>query len=294
MKNLYLFIMTIVAMFYFISCTNIDDSQNTKQDTPGTIAMTERSTETEEYLSTKIVTDMQEFQKYKLPLIAAIPEREIYLYAAGNNGSGVLLFAGDKKRVYDWVYSTNGSWIGINIFLADFDDDGIEELAVTCVEGTGTGCFVMELYMVDIYKDRLSSNGLYHKEMFTSVLMAHYGGGENFKYDNYQCTDSYEIEKTVSYYKDEIHYIDITVNGKTTTHNIDYIHDGDGNKANEFIELMQGEIFRVNVEGNKIKLEIQLIIDTTLIKQLYFHDTLYADVIYRDNQFHIENYRFSD
>ncbi len=97
-----------------------------------------------------VVKSWEEFQASNLPLIAAIPERDIYLY--GIKPRGVILYVEGNGHYFDWDYFTP-RFILPQMHIGDFDHDKDEELVVILHVGSGTGVALEELHIVEISGD---------------------------------------------------------------------------------------------------------------------------------------------
>ena len=85
-------------------------------------------------------------------LIASLPEDDIYLY--GILPHGVVLYQDGTGRCFDWAGMSGPRTVMPQLKYADFDGDGIKEIAeIECI-GTGTGVHVTALHMLKIDKNK--------------------------------------------------------------------------------------------------------------------------------------------
>lgn len=85
-------------------------------------------------------------------VVAEIPEKNIKLYAI-NKDNGMytefLLQLGNRERYFDWQNVSNPTF-SPRLILSDLNKDGVEELIVILVNGTGTGFHTEEVHIIDI------------------------------------------------------------------------------------------------------------------------------------------------
>ncbi|EMS73935.1 hypothetical protein [Ruminiclostridium cellobioparum] len=105
--------------------------------------------------NTGVIKSWEEYEAQKIPMIAAIPDKNIFLY--GKKDSGVILYCNSTGHFYNWDYLTP-RFILPRMELADFDGDGREELAVILYTGSGTGYSVEELHMVKVSEKEVLSD----------------------------------------------------------------------------------------------------------------------------------------
>jgi hypothetical protein len=107
------------------------------------ITSTAAVTSASEVLATDEYSD---YDKTAVPLIASLPEDDIYLY--GIKPKGVVLYYKGIGKFFDWSYTARH--IFPRMKTSDFDNDGINELAVILHIGSGTGVSVDELHILEI------------------------------------------------------------------------------------------------------------------------------------------------
>jgi hypothetical protein len=88
------------------------------------------------------------------PLVASIPEEDIYLYGADD---GVILRYGDVIKPFEWAYLTP-RFVLPRLKLEDIDEDGVEEIICILYVASGTGLAIEELHILEpdeneIYRD---------------------------------------------------------------------------------------------------------------------------------------------
>lgn len=139
---------------------NISDGsmqlRNNKMDISDITAQSKNDKKDTVVKEEKVVKSWEEFQASNLPLIAAIPERDIYLY--GIKPRGVILYVEGSGHYFDWDYFTP-RFILPQMYIGDFDHDKNEEVAVILYVASGTGISIEELHIVEI-----SGNPILSKE----------------------------------------------------------------------------------------------------------------------------------
>lgn len=115
--------------------------------------------------------DMEESPDFTESLVAALPERDIFLYGREN---GADLHVGDRVYAYDWVYTTPRQIMPV-MDVKDFDRDGKEELFVDLNVGSGTGYAVDELHIVEINEDPVKDVIFREKEYLEQLEQAEIG-----------------------------------------------------------------------------------------------------------------------
>ena len=268
---LYVVIICIIISILstFIICLNIDENNQEKNQIPtennftptNTIVNSETPTPIIQN-SKKVISSWEEFNFYDIPLIASIPEKEIFLYGIKPN-SGVILKSGDRSFYYDWAYLTP-RFILPEIFLNDFDKDDQEELAVILYIGSGTGVSVEELHIIEISED----------ENFKDYL---------FKQDDYLS----QIDKLVefkSFTKNNKTTAELIIDEKVYPLNLD-----EQEKDNSISGTVFSNIVRFSVDDGKINAEFGVGIGYDSFPTPVPVGTLHADVLFRDGEFTLKN-----
>ncbi len=147
---------------------------NTADNTNAVSAVTDMVNDT----NTEVIKSWEEYEAQKVPLIAAIPDKNIFLY--GIKDKGVILYYNNTGHFYDWNYMTP-RFVLPRMELADFDRDGREELAVILYAGSGTGYSVEELHIVGVSENKVLSDDpkdknylLPNKEYFKDYIFTNY------------------------------------------------------------------------------------------------------------------------
>ena len=133
-----------------------------------------------------------DFEKQTFPLIAAIEENNIYMYAIKNNnsyGNEVVLYVGDTGHFYNLPFGTPRFRMP-ELWLSDFDGDGVNELAATNYYDSGTGISKEGLNIIKINEssgDRYDPWPIYtfEPEEYLEQLNSHisYKKDENSEYE---------------------------------------------------------------------------------------------------------------
>lgn len=98
----------------------------------------------------KVIESWEGFNAANLPVIAAIPDKNIYLY--GIKPSGVILYVDGNGHYFDWHYNTT-RFVLPKMDLGDFDQDGEQELSVIFQIDSGTGFAQEELHIIELVQD---------------------------------------------------------------------------------------------------------------------------------------------
>lgn len=160
--------------------------ENNNEDTWIKVSIYDASPE--DLTETEIVTPMTH-RLVKYPLLAGIPERNLFLYGADD---GVIVKHGEILKPFEWIYLTP-RFVLPRMAMADVDKDDMEEIICILYMGSGTGVSIEELHILEpddaeIYKDIMFSADDYVKQINNLV---------SFQYDkenNRLCFEAGEEE----------------------------------------------------------------------------------------------------
>lgn len=225
---------------------------------------------------TKIVAGYEEYLAAELPLIASLPERDIYLYAlkdANDDEPNVLLRVGQETHIYAWEYLTP-RFILPQMAVADYDGNGTLELAVSMNFASGTGVSMDRLVFVNLSNqdDRWSEyvypESAYQEELRRAVTWQY------IRQDG------------------EPSSLEVSVGGET----LNFRLDEDNVSVGEFEDLVLGGIIvRFEVTGKKITGRFGIAPNYSKMSgPVYFDRDLLADCVYSGGTVWLENIRFSD
>ena len=218
---------------------------------------------------------VEEFELSKFPLIAAIPDKDIYLYGIKNNnsyGRETILYVGDTGHYYEIPYGTP-RWILPEMQLSDFDGDGIEELAVINYYGSGTGVAIMGLQIIRI--NEKTEYGL-------PWSIYSFAPSDYLK----------QVEKAVSYkIKDNVNNIfELTVGKEKHLLDLSDMIWEDGDNITDI--LCSGDIVFFTYQDNKIQAQFGIAVLHKKYVSSQFVGTVYADCIFENNKFTLDNFSF--
>lgn len=233
----------------------------------------------------KVIDSIEDYNSTNLPVIAALPNDNIYLY--GIKPSGTVLYYKNSGHFYDWGYLTP-RFILPEISLGDFNNDGHKELAVILYVGSGTGYSIDELHIVDLYGNEFISKDPNNKN-FMEI---------NHRYFDDNCFDQNDylsqldrLIKYKAYYKAGKLMGRMTVNNQTTIINLGNYIPSDA-RFDLRQKLSYGDIVKFYTEGNILRAKLAIgIMNQTYATPSYFGD-IYADVMYRKGKFRLKNLRF--
>lgn len=125
-------------------------------------------------LTERAITTSQTFYQTEYPLLAELPDEEVYLYGADD---GVILRRKDMLQTFDWYYMTPRFVLPI-LQTGDFDEDGKEEIMVILYVASGTGVSISELHILEpdedgSYRDILFTPEDYIKQLNKNVEYAY-------------------------------------------------------------------------------------------------------------------------
>lgn len=151
----------------------MEDESSLDESTENSVLEGIESVKVEDLTEVKLTTPVT-FDGVGFPLVAEIPEEDIYLYGTDN---GVVLKQGDEIQKFEWNYLTP-RFILPWIELEDFDGDGIDELLCVLYVGSGTGVSISELHMLEpdgkqLYRDIVFCSEDYISQLHSNIECSH-------------------------------------------------------------------------------------------------------------------------
>ncbi|QNU67899.1 hypothetical protein EHE19_005470 [Ruminiclostridium herbifermentans] len=230
----------------------------------------------------KVITTPEEYEASKLPLLAAIPEKEIYLY--DTKDGQVILSIGGNKSYYDWICLTP-RFILPQMQLGDFDKDGLDELSVILYTDSGTGVSIQELHIIEL----------------SNVNISLENQSENKKTEDYK-DHMFSADDYISQLKDKISfktYLDsgqlmgkISIDTKSYTVSLKEFQTDEYGKISS--ELYFASIVSFTCENNKLKSEFGVGIICENVPQACYIGKISADVEYNEGKFELMNFSFTE
>lgn len=124
-----------------------------------------------EDLTSDEVTDAEEWDGISFPLIAAIPDKDIFLYGLHNElHKGVVLRYHDTLQTFEWDYMVRDTLPEMSLY--DIDQDEQDELIVITHVGAGTGISVSELHILELEEDGSYRDIMFEEKDYISQLYA--------------------------------------------------------------------------------------------------------------------------
>lgn len=233
--------------------------------------------------SKKVIENWEEFEASDMPLIAAIPEKDIYLYAIKSaKDAQVALHVGESVHYYNWYYMTP-RFILPQMQVSDYDKDGKDELSVILYVGSGTGVSVQELHIVEIPEGKKQSS-----KQLDNANPEYY---KDYIFDDY-CS---QLKKAISFktfIKAGKLMGKITAGTKTYTVNLEEFQSEDCGKVNDNIGF--GDIVRFDSQKNKLVAEFGFGITCEKFAAPRYIGAIHADVDYKAGKFKLKNFRFEE
>lgn len=220
----------------------------------------------------KVVESWEEYESSRFPLLAAIPDKNIYLY--GIKSSGVILYVEEEGHYYDWPYLTP-RLIWPRMYLSDFDADGRDELAVILYIGSGTGVSIEDLHIIEL-----------NKEEDLSDFKDHSFG----QYDYLSQLE--KLVKLKTYDKSGELMADIKIEGRSYTAKLKDIQSLDYGSIDD--NPCFGSIVRFNVEDGKLKVQFALGVTCEAFATPFYIGDINADVRYFEGKFVLSNLSFEE
>jgi len=233
----------------------------------------------------RAVSSWEEYEASRLPLVAALPEKDIYLYAV--KPRGVILYTGDTGHYYGWDYLTP-RFILPSLNVGDYDSDGEEEIAVVTYTGSGTGVSIEDLHIVETRKDEVLSRDPSSENYFTP-------NPEYYK-DHFYTPEAYtsrldELVKLSAYYAGNELMLDVSIEGNKSVLSMKPLQEWAKDLSiNE--KPCLGSIVYFNCEGNSITVEFALGITGNTFASPIFIGDIKSEVIYREEGFALKNLSF--
>lgn len=231
----------------------------------------------------RVVATWEEYEASPTPLLAAIPGKDIRLYAikpdgereAGKITEGVRLYAGTVQQEFEWPYLTP-RFILPQLQSADYNGDGKEEISVILYVGSGTGVSIEELHILEQknsgggsgnggFTDHFFQPAEYLEQLENTVRFTTFTGKNGL-------TGRFTIGDTIS---------DASLKEYSTP---------DFGKINN--RIVWGSIVRFHFGEGKLKAEFGAGITSDIVAAPAYIGSLYADVSFTGNRFLLENLRF--
>lgn len=233
----------------------------------------------------RVVNYWEEFEASRIPLIAALPEKDIYLYAV--KPKGVILYVKGTGHYYDWEYLTP-RFILPSLYTGDYDSDKEEEVAVVTYTGSGTGYAVQDLHIVETGKDEILSRDPASKDYFVP-------NPEYFR-EHFYTPEAYiaqldQLVKLSAYHVGDVLMADVSTGGKKSALSLKAIQEW----AKDFTineQLCLGNIVHFTCEGDRINAEFELGITSDAFPPPVFIGNIKAEVVYREDGFALKNLSF--
>ena len=233
----------------------------------------------------KVVESVEEYEASNFPLIAAIPDRNIYLY--GVKPGGVILYVEGTGHYYKWDYLTP-RFILPKMYAGDFDADGKEEIAVSLYIGSGTGYAVEDLHVVEISGDEVLSRDPSSKDYFVS--------NPDYFSDHFFEPEDYirQLDKQVglkTYEKKAELMADISIGSKVYTVSLKELQLIEKDIAVDDKAAFGNIVYFDYIDG-KLTAEFAFGATSPSFGPPFFIGRLYADVNYSEDRFTLTNLRF--
>jgi len=292
-------VIILVAVFFaaisliFSSCTPgvknppPTNDKNVPQESSRDKVKSPKSSQQEkpQYTKLKVVESWEEYEASDLPLISAIPDKKIYLYAI--KPKGVVLYFEGKGHYYNWEYMTP-RFILPEIKVGDYDKDGKDELSIIPYVGAGTGYSVEDLHIIELSEREILSNDPTDKNYFVP-------NPEYFK-DNFYKPDDYvkQINKLVTlktYYKENGELTGNVMTGEES-HEISLKGLQSGSNQVTVTGLYFGDIVEFDAEADKLTVKMAVGVTTQSRAVPYYVGEIHADENYKAGNFTMSNPKF--
>ncbi len=230
--------------------------------------------------SSNVVKTWEQYEAEKVPLLAVLPDRRLYLYGLKDKG-GVILYYNGTGHFYEWNHLTP-RFVLPSMNMADFDGDGKDELGVILYVGSGTGLSVEELHVVKISESEVIPSNPKDKNHLVPNT-------EYFK--DYCYTDySEQLKKQVrlkTHVKGAALWADVSVGSVSSSFELENPTDDIDN-----LNIAFGNIVRFEFKDKRILAQFAL----GAIRKSYaspdFIGELNAEVSYYNGRFELNNITF--
>ncbi|OPX46292.1 hypothetical protein CLHUN_01080 [Ruminiclostridium hungatei] len=246
----------------------------------GSMSMEEAVQIIREAGNTEVIKTWEQYESAKIPLIAALPERNLYLYGLKDK-VGVILYYNGAGHFYEWNYLTP-RFILPGLKITDFDGDGKEELGVILYVGSGTGLSVEELHMVKISETEVVSDNPKDK----NYLVPNKEYFKDYCYSDYS-EQLKEQVKLKTHVEGAALWADVTAGQKASSFELENPTDDIDNE-----NIVFGNIVRFEFKDKKITAQFAL----GAIRKSYaspdFIGELNTEVVFKAGNFKLENITF--
>lgn len=122
-------------------------------------------------LNSDKIMDMDEWDGISFPLIAEIPEKDIFLYGFHSElYKGVVLRYQDTIQTFEWDYIVRDTLPEMKLY--DIDSDGMDEIIIITHVGAGTGVSVHELHILELGENDQFRDVMFEEQDYISQLYA--------------------------------------------------------------------------------------------------------------------------
>lgn len=222
----------------------------------------------------QVIKSWEEYEASPRPLVAAIPEKDIFLYdIKGEKEPRVLLKAGDFEQYFDWICLTP-RFILPKIQLTDLDADGKEELTVILYVGSGTGVSLQELHVLELPERKQDAGESLKDRVFGDYIN--------------------QLDKVVS-----LNLLPESngLKGEIWVQNKKYkinLEDYQSEEYGKMIrKLFYGNIVYFSMDNNNLMVELAAGLGfENIAGPVYIGGTLNADIDYKAGEFKLKNIRY--
>lgn len=221
----------------------------------------------------KVVSSWDEYFASDEPLIAAISEKNIFLYGKNSHGQvsdEVILHWDNENYHFNWTYLTPRG-IFPKMLLTDFEADGKEELAIVLYNNSGTGVAIEELHIVE------KMDGKIKDHVFTS--------------DDYLS----QLRRAVrfkSFFKENELMGEFSIGDETYSVSLKDYQESEYGKVSE--TLYMGAIVFFSFQDHQLKAKFGVGLTFEKFFPSIDIGDLHADVEFAHGKFNLKNVRFED